>query len=152
MKSLVRKCRACGCTEHNACYKPNLGPCHWVEENLCSQCTASTGADPVSVQPWNWQPIEEAPKSVANGTRVQGIYLLGFVPADHDELSQSGVRVIWWEPTQRCTSGPRRGMMGTWISDDSISVEPSHFMPLPPAPLTTFKNPAPLLSPAQRAD
>lgn len=27
-------CRVCGCTENNAC----LGGCHWVEEDLCSQC------------------------------------------------------------------------------------------------------------------
>lgn len=33
----VRKCRVCGCTEENACQTPE-GPCHWVEEDLCSNC------------------------------------------------------------------------------------------------------------------
>ena len=30
----ARKCRVCGCTEHNACD----GGCSWVEEDLCSSC------------------------------------------------------------------------------------------------------------------
>ena len=30
----ARKCRVCGCTEHNACD----GGCSWVEEDLCSAC------------------------------------------------------------------------------------------------------------------
>lgn len=30
----ARKCRTCGCTEHNAC----PGGCSWVEEDLCSSC------------------------------------------------------------------------------------------------------------------
>ena len=30
----VRVCRVCGCTEYRACE----GSCHWVEEDLCSNC------------------------------------------------------------------------------------------------------------------
>lgn len=33
----ARKCRVCGCTEHNACD----GGCCWVGEDLCSSCVAS---------------------------------------------------------------------------------------------------------------
>ena len=29
-----RRCRVCGCSEHDAC----PGPCAWVEEDLCSRC------------------------------------------------------------------------------------------------------------------
>lgn len=31
-------CRVCACTERNACYDEQAGPCHWVEADLCSQC------------------------------------------------------------------------------------------------------------------
>lgn len=33
-----RKCRICGCTEHNACVNGELGPCWWVAYDLCSHC------------------------------------------------------------------------------------------------------------------
>ncbi len=32
-----RKCRVCGCTKDKACMTKD-GPCHWVEEDLCSAC------------------------------------------------------------------------------------------------------------------
>lgn len=33
-------CKICGCTEENACYHPEFGPCWWVDDNqdLCSHC------------------------------------------------------------------------------------------------------------------
>lgn len=31
-----RKCRICGCTWFNGCPEG----CYWVEEDLCSKCTA----------------------------------------------------------------------------------------------------------------
>ncbi len=40
----LRKCRLCGCTEFTPCVDPNgagpgeEGPCHWIEEDLCSSC------------------------------------------------------------------------------------------------------------------
>lgn len=34
----VRRCRACGCTDNNACQSFLTGPCWWVEEDLCSAC------------------------------------------------------------------------------------------------------------------
>jgi hypothetical protein len=35
----VRTCRACGCTDVNACLNDGTGqPCHWVAEDLCSAC------------------------------------------------------------------------------------------------------------------
>lgn len=38
-----RHCRVCGCTEFSACQTPE-GPCHWVEEDLCSACSGKKGA------------------------------------------------------------------------------------------------------------
>jgi hypothetical protein len=38
MTEPTRKCRICGCTETSACSTPS-GPCHWVDEDLCSACT-----------------------------------------------------------------------------------------------------------------
>ena len=31
-------CRACGCTENDACVDDFGRPCHWVEADLCSSC------------------------------------------------------------------------------------------------------------------
>lgn len=36
-KILARKCKRCGCTWKCACVTPT-GPCHWVAEDLCSDC------------------------------------------------------------------------------------------------------------------
>lgn len=33
-----RKCRQCGCSDERACVDPSLGPCGWVEWDLCSAC------------------------------------------------------------------------------------------------------------------
>lgn len=33
-----RACRQCGCTESDACLKMGVGPCWWVEADLCSHC------------------------------------------------------------------------------------------------------------------
>jgi len=33
----VQMCRVCGCTFEHACETED-GPCHWVEEDLCSAC------------------------------------------------------------------------------------------------------------------
>ncbi len=41
-KKQVRKCRVCGCTEEKACQTAG-GPCHWVEEDLCSACADKPG-------------------------------------------------------------------------------------------------------------
>lgn len=42
-----RKCRVCGCTEENCsqCIEKTGGPCHWVEEDLCSACVESKAED-----------------------------------------------------------------------------------------------------------
>lgn len=33
-----RACRACGCTELDACAHPDGRACHWVAPDLCSAC------------------------------------------------------------------------------------------------------------------
>lgn len=41
-------CRVCGCTENRACFDEHLGPCHWVESDLCSSCAVErVGGVPV---------------------------------------------------------------------------------------------------------
>jgi len=35
----IRKCRVCGCTDDNACINEYGEPCHWVETDLCSNCS-----------------------------------------------------------------------------------------------------------------
>ncbi len=37
-----RACRRCGCTQYNACVDRRLGPCWWVDEDLCSHCDIAT--------------------------------------------------------------------------------------------------------------
>lgn len=41
----VRSCRECGCTEENACWHEDIGPCQWVDADLCSACTSDAGGD-----------------------------------------------------------------------------------------------------------
>lgn len=36
-----RRCRGCGCTEYRPCMTV-VGPCHWVEPDLCSNCADTT--------------------------------------------------------------------------------------------------------------
>jgi hypothetical protein len=37
-------CRICGCTNGRACLSDETGePCHWVEEDLCSECECECG-------------------------------------------------------------------------------------------------------------
>jgi hypothetical protein len=36
-----RSCRVCGCTDQFGCSPPR-GPCHWVEQDLCSVCEERT--------------------------------------------------------------------------------------------------------------
>lgn len=38
-----RACRKCGCTDTRACVT-DAGPCHWVEDDLCSACGAKGAA------------------------------------------------------------------------------------------------------------
>ena len=35
-----KTCRECGCWEFNACWADDIGPCRWVEADLCSHCAA----------------------------------------------------------------------------------------------------------------
>lgn len=80
-----------------------------------------------------WLDISTAPRSLAEGSHVKGVYLLGYCP--DDALDPSGcMSAIWWEPLQRCTIGKRRGMMGTWYAEGGIEAEPTHWQPLPPPP------------------
>lgn len=37
----IRSCRVCGCTDDRAC----PGSCYWVEDDLCSNCTAAEQGD-----------------------------------------------------------------------------------------------------------
>lgn len=80
-----------------------------------------------------WQPIETAPKSKADGRRVEGIYLLGFVP-DVDVTDEAlMIDVIWWEPLLPNNHGGR----GKWCANrygEAVEVRATHWMPLPLPP------------------
>lgn len=43
-ENLERTCRACGCTEPNACINHVDGACWWVEPDLCSHCKLTAAA------------------------------------------------------------------------------------------------------------
>lgn len=80
-----------------------------------------------------WLPIESAPKSVADGSRVEGIYLLGFIPDDSLVDLSAGIDVIWWEPLLPNNKGTR----GKWCANrfgDVCEVLPTHWQPLPAPP------------------
>lgn len=87
-----------------------------------------------------WQPMETAPKSAADGSRVSGIYLLGFVPdAEMDFDPNACIDIVWWEPLLPNKAGTR----GKWCrsaGDTTVECEPTHWRPLPatPAALATF--------------
>jgi hypothetical protein len=38
-------CRQCGCTDNQACIDDWLGPCWWVEPDLCSHCEMGLDCD-----------------------------------------------------------------------------------------------------------
>lgn len=42
----LRVCRACGCTDNDACLS-DAGPCSWVEYDLCSSCAPVANQSPV---------------------------------------------------------------------------------------------------------
>ncbi len=81
-----------------------------------------------------WQPIETAPKSVADGSRIDGVYLLGFIP-DVDAVDPAScIDVIWWEPLLPNVRGGR----GKWVANrfgDACEVAPTHWRPLPVPPI-----------------
>lgn len=37
----MQVCKICGCTETTACFHPKIGPCFWIQEDLCSHCDAT---------------------------------------------------------------------------------------------------------------
>ena len=74
-----------------------------------------------------WQPIETAPKSKADGSNVEGIYLLGFIPDPDMSDLYSCIGVIWWEPLMN------KGK-GMWYGESCHEVHPTHWMPLPAPP------------------
>lgn len=80
-----------------------------------------------------WQPIETAPKSQADGSRIEGVYLLGFIPDAELLDGQAQIDVIWWEPLLPNKAGTR----GKWCANafgDSVEVRPTLWMPLAAAP------------------
>ena len=83
-----------------------------------------------------WQPMDVAPKSVADGERVEGIYLLGYIP-DADLVDpQACIDVIWWEPLLPNSQGGR----GKWCANrygEACEVAPTGWQHLPSAPATS---------------
>ena len=83
-----------------------------------------------------WQPMDVAPKSVADGERVEGIYLLGYIP-DADLVDpQAYIDVIWWEPLLPNSKGER----GKWCANrygEACEVAPTGWQHLPAAQATS---------------
>ena len=49
----LRRCRKCGCTNHQACIHPGLDiTCSWAEKDLCTGCSAD--AVPGWIHPHVW--------------------------------------------------------------------------------------------------
>lgn len=78
-----------------------------------------------------WQPIESAPKSKADGRQVHGIYILAFVPdelyREEDEGTpkpDSLVCVVWWEPLMKNSKGGH----GLWMGEGGYEVHPTHWL------------------------
>lgn len=82
-----------------------------------------------------WQTIDTAPKSAADGSRIDPVYLLGFVPDDAGELSpEACIDLVWWEPLLPNHAGGR----GKWCANrfaDVFEVYPTHWQPLPSPPI-----------------
>lgn len=76
-----------------------------------------------------WQRIETAPKSLANGSHIQGIYLLGFCPEEGVD-PKGCIEIIWWEPLTESFSGE----LGCWFGASAWEMHPTHWMPLPTPP------------------
>ena len=48
-----RSCHLCGCTQTNACFDEERGPCGWVDAATCSHCDTSYGALQLALGPLN---------------------------------------------------------------------------------------------------
>lgn len=42
-----RTCRKCGCWDYNACRDDDIGPCWWVEVDICSHCAGGGPMEPI---------------------------------------------------------------------------------------------------------
>ncbi len=115
--------------EHYPC-KPDIFAATYEPAALTATPSAQAG------EVVAWKPIETAPKSAADGSRVDGIYLLGFAP--EEELSpEACIDVVWWEPLLPNKAGGRGKWVRNGMGDDKDECAPTHWMPLPPAPDTT---------------
>ena len=105
----------------------NLDCIMYVQAMLLKECADATVALRAA-----WQPIETAPKSTAtpvpDGAYVSGVYLLGFCPDPETCNLDSAICVIWWEPLMK-------GGNGMWYGEGGYEMHPTHWMPLPAAPI-----------------
>lgn len=77
-----------------------------------------------------WRSMDAAPKSAADGNRVEGVYLLGFIPDDDLADPQACIDVIWWEPLLPNSKGGR----GKWCANrysEACEVAPTKWQHLP---------------------
>jgi hypothetical protein len=47
MRTKIRRCRVCGCTDDDCrqCIEKTGEPCYWVEDDLCSACAGEPNLD-----------------------------------------------------------------------------------------------------------
>ncbi|KGQ19868.1 hypothetical protein LF41_2375 [Lysobacter dokdonensis DS-58] len=115
-------------------YQPGYGG-YVGKDAMRAALTAALSAAP-QAEGRGWLPIESAPKSVADGSRVGGIYLLGFVPEDDVEDPCVMIDVVWWEPLLPNNAGGR----GKWVrsaNGTDVECKPTHWQPLPTPPAST---------------
>lgn len=68
-----RECRQCGCSDEDACVDPSLGPCRWVEWDLCSACEDILIVDDV---PWNGETTRARWEWAVLGAAFLAVFLL----------------------------------------------------------------------------
>lgn len=115
-------------------------PIAWLRSVTVDRHTHPS-ADAPGVAVDEWRPIESAPKSVADGSRVSGVYLLGFVPDEEIDFDPNAcIDIVWWEPLLANKAGTR----GKWCRSAGSTViecKPTHWRPLPAPPAALAPKP-----------
>ncbi|MFW6217430.1 MAG: hypothetical protein ACOC4K_00395 [Verrucomicrobiota bacterium] len=68
----TRTCRLCGCTDDDCsgCIARTGGPCHWVEEDLCSACADNPQPMDDLVDEWDAFETDVCDRCAGDGTVV----------------------------------------------------------------------------------
>lgn len=106
-----------------ATYMKNDPDAPAIIEAAIGEALKESASPPVS----EWRDIESAPKSTADGNRVEGVYLLGYCPEPDISNLYSATCIIWWEPLMN-------NGKGMWYGEGGYEVHPTHWQPLTAPP------------------